>query len=541
MSNRSRFVWISLIFILTGCQIFPQPWTDVKAGLWWQDAVFYQIFVRSFYDSNNDGIGDFKGIIAKLDYLNDGKPETNTDLGVNAIWLMPINPSPSYHGYDVTDYYDVNPQYGSMEDFKTLLAEAHKRGIKVIIDFVINHTSSQHPWFKAANDGDPQYRDWYIWSESNPGYRGPWGDEAWHLGKNGYYYGVFVASMPDLNYRNPAVVDEIKKITAFWLKEVGVDGFRVDGAKHLIEEDRNQENTASTRAYFKEFTAYVHELAPEAVVVGEIWSGLDEIAPYVNNGELDLAFNFPLADNLVKSASQGNNFQALTGLENSQRVFQPGKYYAPFLTNHDMPRVMTILMDDPIKAKSAASLLLTAPGVPFIYYGEEIGMVGPKPDEKIRRPMQWTAEKNAGFTPDLPWMLVNEDYPQKNVETLAKDPDSLLNHYRALIAVRNNHYGVRQGQVVTVNSLNNSVFAVLRTAEKESVLVVINLSSQPVTELQLSWSRSSLKGNFAPKVLMGPQGAKVNRIQVDENGGIKEYQPLAELPAGQTLILQLVP
>ncbi len=541
MKTLSRLLLATLILLLTSCQLFPQAWKDEKSPLWWQDATFYEIFVRSFYDSNGDGIGDFKGLTSKLDYLNDGNPDTHTDLGITGIWLMPINASPSYHGYDVTDYYNVNSQYGTLDDFKTLLAEAHKRGIKVIMDFVINHTSIQHPWFQAANNGDSAYRDWYIWSEQNPGYQGPWNEEVWHAGKNGYYYGVFVESMPDLNYRNPAVVEEMRKVASFWLKDVGVDGFRLDGAKHVIEEGKTQENTAATQEFLKEFTAYVHEQAPEALVVGEVWSGLDAIAPYVNNGALDMAFNFPLADNFVKTASERNGFQTATGLSNSQRAFQAGKYYASFLTNHDQPRTMTVLMDNPLKAKSAATLLLTSPGVPFIFYGEEIGMLGPKPDESIRRPMQWNSEKNAGFTPDLPWMLVNEDYKEKNVKLQSQDTTSLLSHYRSLIAIRSSHYALRSGKYVEISTGNNALFAMLRTAEKESILVLINLSDQPVTEIQLNWTGSSLKGNPRSTVLMGPEGVKVTALKLDDKGGTKAYQPVTELAAGQTLIVQFKP
>jgi glycosidase len=217
---------------------------------WYRDAVFYEIFVRSFKDSNKDGIGDFNGIVQKMDYLE--------SLGVNALWLMPIFPSPSYHGYDVTDYYDVNPQYGSMEDFKNLLDEAHKRDIRVVIDLVINHTSSQHPWFEEANSS-PQsvYRDFYIWSPEPK-------SNLWHQGKDAFYYGYFWEGMPDLNFNNPAVTSEIFKVLSFWLKDVGVDGFRVDAAKHLIEDGDKVENTPATHEWFKGFYTYYKDNSPDA-------------------------------------------------------------------------------------------------------------------------------------------------------------------------------------------------------------------------------------------------------------------------------------
>jgi len=216
---RKALTILLLASFLTSClpavstEVSPAPTAD--GNPWWNDAVFYEIFVRSFNDSNGDGIGDFNGITEKLDYLNDGDPNTTADLGVTGIWLMPIFPSPSYHGYDVTDFYGVNPQYGTMEDFKKLLAEAHKRGIRIIIDMALNHTSDQHPWFKEAKkDVNSKYRDWYIWSETDPNYKGPWNERVWHPSTTGFYYGIFEAFMPDLNYNNP----KTPKLRKKWIR-----------------------------------------------------------------------------------------------------------------------------------------------------------------------------------------------------------------------------------------------------------------------------------------------------------------------------------
>jgi glycosidase len=226
----------------------PTPYDPMPQGSqgypWWNDTVFYEVFLRSFYDSNGDGIGDINGLIEKLDYLNDGDPKTKTDLGITGIWLMPIFPSPSYHGYDVKDYYEINPDYGTMEDFNRLLEEAHLRGIRIVIDFVINHTSTEHPWFIEARKGeDSLYRNLYIWSEQKPDYLGPWGQPVWHANYDQtYYYGVFWSGMPDLNFENQEVTNEINRIAAFWLEDIGVDGFRVDGARHLIEDGDIQKN-----------------------------------------------------------------------------------------------------------------------------------------------------------------------------------------------------------------------------------------------------------------------------------------------------------
>jgi alpha-amylase len=280
---------------------------------WWNDTVFYEVFVRSFKDSNGDGIGDFNGLIEKLDYLNDGDPATTTDLGVTGLWLMPIQPSPSYHGYDVTDYYTVNPQYGNMQDFRRLVDEAHQRGMRVTIDLVLNHTSSDNPWFVESQKLDSPYRDWYIWSQNNPGYLGPWSQNVWYSGDNGFYYALFWERMPDLNYRNPAVVQEMKKVANFWLGDVGVDGFRLDAAKHIVEEGKVQENTPANHAWWKEFRSAYKADNPQAMTVGEVWSSNDQAAKYVQGDELDLVFNFDMSSAMLSAANFNSHSNYVQG------------------------------------------------------------------------------------------------------------------------------------------------------------------------------------------------------------------------------------
>lgn len=516
----------------------PQPApAEVK---WWQNAVFYEIFVRSFFDSNGDGIGDFKGLTQKLDYLNDGDPATSSDLGVTALWLMPIFPSTSYHGYDVTDYYSVNPQFGSMDDFKTLLAEAHKRGIHVIIDYVINHTSINHPWFQQAlKDPNSPYVDYYIWSQTNPGYPGPWGEVVWHKASNGfYYYGVFWSGMPDLNYRSQAVRDEINKITAFWLKDVGVDGFRIDGARHLIEDGEIQANSADTHAYFKEFNQYVKSINPNAMIVGEVWDGSFAASQYVKNNEMDMVFGFDLAGGLIKAIHQPD--ARLTGFWLTSELRQyPALTLGTFLTNHDMNRVANQLLTNPEKMKNAATVLLTSPGTPFIYYGEEIGMVGAKPDEMIRTPMQWSAGQQAGFTTGSPWERVNSDYPKVNVETEVADPGSLLNLYRALIQLRQANPVLQIGDFHSFETGSTRIYAVAREYQGKSVLILMNMGDKPVKEYAINLKFAQAAGSYTLTPLMG-EGA-LNPVTLDASGEMKGYKPVDELPANIRLILELTP
>lgn len=512
-------------------------YTGTDGYPWWNDTVFYEIFVRSFYDSNGDGIGDFNGLTSKLDYLNDGDPNTTTDLGITGLWLMPINPSPSYHGYDVTNYQAVNPDYGTMEDFKHLLSECHKRGIRVIIDLVLNHTSSWHAWFLAAQDPASPYRNFYIWSDAKPAYNGPWGERVWYKRASGYYYAIFWDGMPDLNYNNPDVTVHMENTVRFWLQDVGVDGFRLDAAKHLIEEGANQQNTDATHAWYRQFRPFYKSLNPNAMTVGEI-SGDNAgiLASYTQGDQLDLTFDFGLADAFVSSAKEGNAGTARGQIKLSYKLLPPLQF-ASFLTNHDQNRLMTQLGNDPNKVKVAASLLLTSPGVPFIYYGEEIGMEGAKPDEDIRRPMQWDATENSGFTSGTPWRTPDSNYQAFSVAGETNEPESLLTHYRALIALRNAHAALRVGDLNLVSADNPAVFASLRISQGEAILIVINVGAAPLTDYSLTLKSSSLgAGHYLALPLMGQ--VSVADLAVNANGGFADYRPV-ELPPYSTLILQL--
>ncbi|HET9554071.1 MAG TPA: alpha-amylase family glycosyl hydrolase, partial [Anaeromyxobacteraceae bacterium] len=269
---------------------------------WWNGAVFYEVFVRSFEDSDGDGVGDLKGLIAKLDYLNDGDPSTTTDLGVDALWLMPVFASPSYHGYDTVDYEAVEPDYGTPEDFRDLIVEAHRRGIKVIVDLVVNHTSDQHPWFREARSSPAApHRGWYVWRADDPGWTQPWnpGQGTWYRAAGGYYYALFWSGMPDLDWRNPAVRAEVRRLATLWLGR-GVDGFRLDAVRYLAEDGPGlQADRPDTHRYLKEFAATVRAARPDAALVGEAWADTFTISDYYGDtarvpggDELPLLFDF---------------------------------------------------------------------------------------------------------------------------------------------------------------------------------------------------------------------------------------------------------
>lgn len=448
---------------------------------WWNDAVFYEIFVRSFYDHDGDGKGDFNGLIEKLDYLNDGNPATHSDLGVTGIWLMPIQQSPSYHGYDVTDYRTIESDYGTNEDFKKFIEEAHKRGISVIIDYVMNHSSSEHPWFVASKSTSSDQRNWYRWNPTPLNSSGPWGQQVWHNNNGAYYYGLFWGGMPDLNYETPAVKMEMFDISTFWLQEMNVDGFRLDAVKYIYETNSQLEDTEETFQFWKDFRNHYKSINPDAFAVGEAWTSTNKVKKYVENGGLDYCFEFDLASAILNGVSNGNPTVISSQAETVMGAY-PYLQFGTFLTNHDIDRVMNQMGQDEAKMKLASQLLLTLPGIPYLYYGEEIGMLGTKPDEDIRRPMQWDNSTNAGFSDGSPWRSPYSDYPQKNVELQQKNPESLLNNYKDFISLRNEHEALRQGNYTTLSSENASTLSFLRNTEEDLVIVVSNLGNINVTE-----------------------------------------------------------
>lgn len=502
---------------------------------WWNDAVFYEVFVRSFYDSDGDGVGDLNGLIEKLDYLNDGDPNTDDDLGVTGIWLMPVMESPSYHGYDVVDYYQVDQEYGTNEDFRRLMEEAHARGIRVIVDLVLNHTSVEHPWFEESRDPSSEKRDWYIWTEDAPDYRGPWGQEVWHETGDGAYYGVFWEGMPDLNYANAEVTAEMQAVTRFWLEEMGADGFRLDAIKHLIEDGAVQENTPATHEWMEGFYTVYKGAEPEALAVGEVWSTTSEVVEYIGD-EVDMAFEFDMALAILGSVEDGRRDSIARAQEKVVASYPEGQY-GVFLTNHDQNRVMSALGNDVAKAKLAATLLLTSPGVPFIYYGEEIGMRGIKPDEDIRRPMQWSDGAGAGFTTGEPWRPPHQTYRDFNVAAQMADPDSLLNHYDRLIQVRNDQAALRTGAWLPVDAPGHDVYAFLRYTDDEVILVLLNLDDDPISDYELDLAEGPLVGSAGATLLFGE--GEVVAPEVNDSGGFEGYKPLETLPGESSFIIRL--
>ena len=489
-----------------------------------QPNVCYEVFVRSFYDGNDNGIGDFPGLTKKLDYI--------AGLGVDCIWLMPVAESPSYHGYDVTDYYKIEPDYGTNGDFKAFVRAAHQRRIKVLVDLVLNHTSNQHPWFQEAlRDTTGPHRNWYLWSRT-PG-------NNWHKSpvRDEYYYGLFWSGMPDLNYNNPAVLEEMKKVARFWLKDMGVDGFRLDAVRHLIEEGDQISNTPGTHAVLRDFGGYVRKLAPKSYTIGEVWDSVGAILSYYPD-QLDAYFAFPISEALMEAVRSGKAGALLPTVVRFQGA-EPAWRWAPFQRNHDQTRTLTALGNDTAGARLAATILLTLPGLPFVYYGEEIGMTGDKPDERLRTPMQWELAPAAGFTKGKPWEALQPDSFTANVAVEDRDTTSLLNLYRRLIHVREANGALRNGVLVPLETGNDAIVAYVRKDSSQLALVIVNLGRTPVEGVTLSSTeRLSDARRYTVRNLL--DGPSAQPLVVANDGRLTGYLPLPVLAPRQAYVFELV-
>ena len=408
---------------------FPVEETDKDAS-WAKNTITYEIFVRSFYDADGDGIGDFRGVAEKVDYLK--------SLNVGTVWLMPIMESTTYHGYDVVDYQSVNPDYGTMEDFEYMLGVLHDNGIRVILDFVANHTSSSNAWFKEAlADKDSKYRDYYFISEEEKT------DDGWRKAENGlYYYGLYDSIMPDLNYANKNVWEDMKANAGFWLDK-GVDGFRLDGANNI------DEDAAVTHAWWQDFTTYVKSKNPAAFIVGENWiTTMKELAPYF--ADMDSSFNFDAA-NLIEEMARGVQTDIVKHLNEGHAYYEESANTTPsvpkvtidsvMINNHDMDRIAS-RAGTKEQAKLAAALQFTLPGTPYIYYGDELGQLGEKPDDNRREPFDWYAsaqgEGMTQMTGDK-WMSpMKYTLPDDGIsyEEEKDDPGSVYSYYKKLTDIR---------------------------------------------------------------------------------------------------------
>ncbi len=496
---------------------------------WYKDAIFYEVYVRGFYDSSSDGVGDFRGLTTKLDYLQ--------WLGITCVWLLPFYDSPLRDGgYDISDYYAVLPDYGDIADFKEFLSAAHERGIRVIADLVINHTSDRHPWFlEARSSPHSPKRDWYVWSDSDQKYsqariiftdteRSNW---TWDEQAGAFYWHRFFSHQPDLNYDNSEVRQAMLDVVSFWL-DLGVDGFRVDAAPYLFErEETNCENLPETHEFLKKLRSFVDERYPDALLLAEANQWPEDVVQYFGDGdEFHMGYNFPIMPRLFMALRQEDRRPIVEILERTPEI-PASCQWGMFLRNHDeltlemvtdeerdylydeyakdrrmrvnigIRRRLAPLMDNGRRRiELLHALLFSLPGSPFLYYGDEIGMgdniyLGDR--DGVRTPMQWTADRNAGFSQAdfarLYFPVIMDPvygYQAVNVEAQQRYGTSLLNWMREMIHLRKRHPVFGRGALRLIKPENRKVFAFSRTYLEETVLCVFNLaqSAQPV-ELDL--------------------------------------------------------
>ena len=454
-----------------------EPAEPETADAWARNAVFYQIFVRSFYDGNGDGIGDFQGITKNIEYLK--------ELGVDAIWLMPMFESSTYHGYDVVDYYSVEQDYGTMEEFQELVDSCHENDIKIIIDFVVNHSSSYNEWFRdALSNPESEYRDYYLIQDTEPENMSMW----WQDEETGlYYYGHYDSIMPDFNYDNAAVREKIKDVAGFWLDK-GIDGFRLDGSNNIDEEDES-----ATHAWWQEFTAYVKEKNPDAFIVGENWySNTQSIAPYY--GDMYSSFDFPLCNKIADmvGGSQTDVVSILAGVHESYAAAAEGSnglvsYFSDstMIGNHDMDRIATRAGSQE-NARLAAALLMTLPGTPFIYYGDELGQYGQSPDGNRREPFDWYASaEGEGMTVMKGTYFDNMVYTVAgdgiSYEEEAADENSMFNYYKKLIAIRKENPMLFYGKYETIGFFDGAYAYCVTDDSASDVLLIVHALREDVS------------------------------------------------------------
>ena len=532
--------------------------------MWWKNGVIYQIYPRSFKDSNGDGIGDLKGITRMLDYLNDGTPDS---LGVEGIWISPFFRSPMKDfGYDISDYRDIDPMFGTMEDFRQLLEEAHKRGIRIIIDMVLNHTSDEHPWFQESRKGrDNPKADWYIWHPGKNGKRpNNWFSQfelknAWWYDKSRgeFYLGTFTRYQPELNWRNAELRREMFELARYWL-DMGVDGFRLDVINWFIKDegfrsnprtlksvdlqkhiyDRNRPETVGICRELRSIT----DSYGERMLVGEVYTDDASLAAsyYGNGGDaLHMTFNFNFlfqpwrAESLRRSAI------------NWYKCLPEGAWPNFTFSNHDNLRHCYRYRSGKwtgARAKTAAALLMTLRGTPFIYYGEEIGMMGgglKRKDMKdplsvrtwplkrfcrdmARTPMQWDDTENSGFTEGAPWLPAADDYKDVNAAGQTADANSLLSFYRSLIWLRKRYRALQEGDISFPEGFPPDTLVYIRSLADERILVFLNFTKKLLTA-DISLMLPAETGHTA-SILLGTRRASGESLRLDGRTEIKPYE-----------------
>ena len=513
-----------------------------KDFLWWRDGVIYQIYPRSFNDTTNNGLGDLTGITARLDYL--------AHLGVDALWLSPFYPTPDADfGYDISNHVDVDARFGSLQDFDDLLQASHKRGIRIVLDLVLNHVSDQHPWFQQSRvDSSNPKQDWFIWQDQIPNnWEAVFGGKAWTFDENRgqYYYHMFLKEQPDVNWRNPEVRKAQMDVLRFWLAR-GVDGFRLDVFNVYFKDGQLRDNPTKMgrRAFDRQIHLYdgdqpemesvleemrgILDEYPERYAVGEtFFATREKIIRYNNAGKLHAAFDFEFLWSKYKPEKFVNAIKNWENLAEEAQIFP--NYV---LSNHDVPRPATRYgknSEDDARIKVMMAMLLTMRGTPFLYYGEEIGMrdislkrseIMDPPGKKYwpfnkgrdgcRSPMQWDDSENAGFSSVKPWLPVHPNYKERNVAEQQKDEDSIFNFTRELIALRKENKTLRSGEISLPTKIPREIMSYLRQSDDEKILILLNFSNRkrkidlPKESWHVLFSKHEREGNVEQEIMLLP-------------------------------------
>jgi maltose alpha-D-glucosyltransferase/alpha-amylase len=563
--------------------------------LWYKDAIIYQLHVKSFFDANNDGIGDFAGLLAKLDYI--------ASLGVNTIWLLPFYPSPRLDdGYDIAEYRDVSSDYGTLKEFKAFVREAHARGLRVITELVINHTSDQHLWFQRARHAKPgsRERDFYVWSDTDQRYpetriifldteKSNW---TWDPVAGAYFWHRFYSHQPDLNFDNPRVLKEVLSVMRFWL-DMGIDGLRLDAIPYLVErEGTNNENLAETHEVLKKIRAHLDATYPDRMLLAEANQWPEDTQEYFGDGnECHMAFHFPLMPRMYMAIAKEDRFPITDILRQTPEIPENCQW-AIFLRNHDeltlemvtdeerdylwntyaadrrarinlgiRRRLAPLMQRDRRRIELMNALLLSMPGTPVVYYGDEIGMgdniyLGDR--DGVRTPMQWSPDRNGGFSRADPASLVLPaimdpvyGFESVNVEAQSRDQHSLLNWMRRMLMLRRNHHAFGRGTFRLLYPTNRKVLAYLREHEGETILCVANLSRTPqAVELDLSAFAGRVPvemtgpsafppvGQLTYLLTLPPYGFYWFQLTTDVGSPLWRTAPPEQLPEFQTLVLR---
>lgn len=454
---------------------------------------YYEVFVYSFYDSDDDGIGDLQGLLSKLDYINDGDDATDTDLGCNGIWLMPVHPSPTYHKYDVTDYYEIDPEYGTLEDFQALLAACDERGVKVIMDLVLNHTSSQHPWFTEAcaylrglGDAEPSsedcpYFDYYHFTKE------PASGYTQVSGTDWYYEAQFWSEMPDLNLDCEALREEIADITEYWL-DMGVGGFRLDAVKEYYDD-----NTQANIEFLNWLTDTVKSQKDDAYLVGEAWLNISAYSQYYASGIDSLFdFNFAGAEGVIAKVMNGSSAErygtSVAGLDETFGQYNENYIDAPFYTNHDMARSVGYYVGENVdnRVKMAGAMNLMMSGSAFLYYGEELGMRGSGKDENKRAPMYWSKDEDAQGMCDGPPDMDDFEMKYGSLEEQEQDISSVYSYFKKAIKIRNQNPEIVRGTTEYIDQVSNEDVCVLRKTYDGSDILLVLATGADMQSVDLS-------------------------------------------------------